>query len=433
MKTKSCDKTVEIAPASSQVWSGEDISRKILPCILDIGCSLMTSGADVNHVERLLDQLGHAYGAREMNVFVITGSIIVTMTLHNGQEYTQTRRVGPPDFDFYKLELLNKLCRSCKHMPLPPAEFQARLKDIDSEKKLVSWNYAGAVLAVVSYTVFFGGTLPETLVSAVLAVILCFLIQKLSQKTPNLIGFNFIASLLIGIIIAFLCRYVSFLTADTMTSGIIMIIIPGLALTNAIRDMLSGDTLAGLLRFCESLLWTGAMVFGFMVAFSILGLTVHTNIPVVSWELKYAMVVPATMGYLLYYNSRRALMIYGFVGALLTFPVYVYCESTIAGNEFLCVCLASFVAAIYSEIVAKRKHVPTAVFFFVAVMPLIPGRLLFSTVNNIVQGQWDAAATVGHTAAMTVLGISTAICVVWTISRTWQNFHISEHIEKVIH
>ena len=126
-------------------------------------------------------------------------------------------------------------------------------------------------------------------------------------------------------------------------------------------------------------------------------------------------------------------MIYGFVGALLTFPVYVYCESTIAGNEFLCVCLASFVAAIYSEIVAKRKHVPTAVFFFVAVMPLIPGRLLFSTVNNIVQGQWDAAATVGHTAAMTVLGISTAICVVWTISRTWQNFHINEHLEKIIH
>ena len=433
MQDISSEKTQVILNSKSQTWSGEEISRKILPSILDIGCSLMTSGADVNHVERLLTQLGYAYNAKEMNVFVITGCIIVTMTISDGREYTQTRRIGPAEFDFYKLELLNKLCRSCRHVPLPPTELQARLKDINSEKKLKSWSYVGSVLVVTAYTAFFGGTVAETAVSAILAIILCFLVQKLSQKTPNLIGFNFVASFFIGIVIAFCCKNVSFLTADSMTSGVIMTIIPGLALTNSIRDMLSGDTLAGLMRFCESLLWTAAMVFGFMVAFSVLGLTVHTNIPVASWELKLVMVIPATLGLLLCNNSRRALMIFGLVGSLLTFIAYIYCEQTFHNNEFLCVCLASFVAAIFSEVVAKKKHVPTAVFFFAAVMPMIPGRLLFSTVNNLAQAQWDAAASTGHTVAMTVLGISTAICVVWTISRTWQNFHVNERIEKMIH
>ena len=211
-----------------------------------------------------------------------------------------------------------------------------------------------------------------------------------------------------------------------------MIIIPGLALTNSIRDMLSGDTLAGLLRFCESLLWTVAMVFGFMVAFMLLGSTVHTNTSIAAWEVKYAAVVPATLGLLLYYNSRRALMAYGMAGALLTFPVYIYFEGSVACNEFVAVCAASIVAAIYSEFFAKKKHVPTAVFFFAAVMPLIPGRLLFSTVNYLVQGEFDLAISTGGTVALTVLGISTAICIVWTISRTWQNFHINERLENII-
>ena len=424
----SCEKTQVITP----VWSNAEISRQILPCILDIASSLMTSGADVNHVERLIKQLGHSYGANEMNVFIITGTIIVTMRMADGREYTQTRRLTSSDIDFYKLELLNKLCRSCKHKPLPPDEFQARFKEIDAEKKLTSWNYAGAILYVTSYAVFFGGTIPETIVSAILGVILCFLVQKLSQKTPNLIGFNFIASFSIGILVAAACKFTTFLTPDSITSGVIMIIVPGLALTNAIRDMLSGDTLAGLLRFCESVLWTAAMVFGFIVAFMLLGLTVHTNTPIAAWEVKYAAVVPATMGLLLYYNSRRALMVYGFIGALITFPVYIYFETSVACNEFASVCAASIVAAIYSEIVAKKKHVPTAVFFFAAVMPLIPGRLLFSTVNNLVQGEFQLASSVGTTVALTVLGISTAICIVWTISRTWQNFHINERIENII-
>ena len=425
---ESCEKTQVIRTA----WSPGEISRQILPCILDIGGALMAAGADVNHVERLVNQLGYTYGATEMNVFVITGSMVVTMRFSDGREYTQSRRFKTSDIDFYKLELLNKLCRSCKHKPLPPDELQARFKEIDKEKKLTSWNYAGAILVVGAYTIFFGGTAAETIASSIFAIVLCFLVQKLAQKTPNLIGFNFIATFIIGILIAGACKFSTILTPDAITCGVIMIIIPGLALTNSIRDMLSGDTLAGLLRFCESLLWTVAMVFGFMIAFMLLGSTVHTNTSIAAWEVKYAAVVPATLGLLLYYNSRRALMAYGMAGALLTFPVYIYFESSVACNEFVAICAASIVAAIYSEFFAKKKHVPTAVFFFAAVMPLIPGRLLFSTVNYLVQGEFDLAISTGGTVALTVLGISTAICIVWTISRTWQNFHINERLENII-
>ena len=38
-------------------------------------------------------------------------------------------------------------------------------------------------------------------------------------------------------------------------------------MTNAFRDVLVGDTIAGLMRLIESLLWAGAIAAGFMVAF----------------------------------------------------------------------------------------------------------------------------------------------------------------------
>lgn len=48
--------------------------------------------------------------------------------------------------------------------------------------------------------------------------------------------------------------------------GDIMLLIPGVAMTNATRDMLSGDTISGVMRFVESLLWATSLAFGFMVA-----------------------------------------------------------------------------------------------------------------------------------------------------------------------
>ena len=48
--------------------------------------------------------------------------------------------------------------------------------------------------------------------------------------------------------------------------GDIMLLIPGIAITNAIRDMLMGDTISGLMRLIEGILWAGALAAGFMAA-----------------------------------------------------------------------------------------------------------------------------------------------------------------------
>ena len=53
---------------------------------------------------------------------------------------------------------------------------------------------------------------------------------------------------------------------DMVMIGDIMLLIPGVAMTNATRDMFSGDTVSGIMRFVESLLWAIALALGFMAA-----------------------------------------------------------------------------------------------------------------------------------------------------------------------
>lgn len=418
----------------TQALDDQDTMVRILPLILDIGELLVRSGADVNHVERLVMGLGDSYGAEQMNVLVFTASIIVTMTLPDGREYTQTRRIlKSAETDFYRLELLNKLCLDIKEQPLDPVELKRRFLMIESEKRLKSWHYCGGVLGIASYTAFFGGTALEVLASAIFATILCFLIDRFSPYTPNTIGFNVFATTIIGLLIGGTCKLLPVLSPDVLIIGEIMLIIPGLALTNSIRDMFSGDTLSGLLRFIDSLLLTGAMVIGFMTAMYICGSVVHTNISTVSYTTKLITVIPATLGFLLYYNSRKRLMVFGLVGALLSYGTFVaFMLLNIEGGDFWAAFACAMVASIYSELLSKKLHVPSAVFFVTCILSIIPGRFLFTAMNFLVQGDYELAGNVGFTCLQYSIAIAIAICVVWTVSRTWRNMQIKKRMTSLV-
>ena len=53
---------------------------------------------------------------------------------------------------------------------------------------------------------------------------------------------------------------------DKILIGGIMLLIPGLAMTNAVRNMLVGNTISGAVRLAETLIWAAALAGGFMVA-----------------------------------------------------------------------------------------------------------------------------------------------------------------------
>lgn len=240
--------------------------------ILDIGEMMLYAGGEVSRVEDSLQRLGTAYGGESVSVFVITTNIMMTVRFPGGVELTQTRAIpSGSKLDFTRLEALNALSRQCCKEPLAPEELQKRLKEMDQVTVNPMILYLASMLSTGVFAVFFGGTIWDGLVAAGFALIICFMQRKFADICPNNMIFCLICSLVIGLGIGGISRLIPVLHADKIMIGDIMLLIPGLGITNAIRDVFAGDTISGMLRLVESVLWTAALAAGFMISMGLIG------------------------------------------------------------------------------------------------------------------------------------------------------------------
>lgn len=251
--------------------SAQEISV-LLHELLEMAEAMIGAGAEVNRVEDTLSRMGKAYGACRMDVLVITTSVVITILFPDGQELTQTRRiVGPGSTNFIRLEKLNALSRECCRSPLPLNELQQRMDDILSQKPSVTIQYIGSVFSAGAFAVFFGGNLWDGLVAALFGTVICFLQQKFTLICRSKMVFNLLAALLSGLGVAAVTALFPALHTDKIIIGDIMLLIPGLATTNSVRDIMMGDTISGIMRLIECLLWAAALAFGFMIAIRLTG------------------------------------------------------------------------------------------------------------------------------------------------------------------
>ena len=95
--------------------------------------------------------------------------------------------------------------------------------------------------------------------------------RYLSPFCMNGVEFQFIASFLSGVSTLLLCRFGMQFHADKVLIGIIMLLIPGIILTNSIRDILLGDIISGSLRLVEAILMAATLALGMMAAIWLMG------------------------------------------------------------------------------------------------------------------------------------------------------------------
>ena len=243
----------------------------LLQGILDIGEEMVVCGAEVNRVEDSIYRMCESYGADRINVFIITSNIQVTMEAPDGRILTHIRRLVRYDVNFDRLDYLNDLCRYvCAKTP-DVGELQNKLTDVLARPEPPKFmRFIGGILVSGGFTVFFGGTWQDCLGASIVAVIITFMEQVLLSREKNQIVYNFIVSVAAGIAAILLVEAGIGDHSDQIMIGGVMLLIPGIAMTNAIRDMLIGDIASGLLRLMNSVLVAVAIACGF--AFSIVAL-----------------------------------------------------------------------------------------------------------------------------------------------------------------
>ena len=247
--------------------------KEILHCIMDMGELFMGSGGEISRVEDTLSRMGKAYGAEKMEVFVITSSIVVTMVLPGGASMTETRRIDSSgSTNFSRFERLNELSRLCCRSPYSPEVLRKKLDEIGATEPDQRLLLAGSVLAGASLAVFFGASLWEGVIAGFFGAVISLLQMLIGRTRLNSAASNLLISFVVALAAGLFCRLVPSLSSDRILIGDIMLLIPGIAMTNAIRNMLVGNPLSGSVRLVESLIWAGALAGGTMTAMLLLSM-----------------------------------------------------------------------------------------------------------------------------------------------------------------
>ncbi len=405
------------------------LDDKVLEYIMELGARMLTSGGEVHRVEDTIMRLCAAYGASRTDVLTITTTIAVTVYFSDRPSLTQTRRVNGQHTDLTVLAKLNELSRQvCTH-PCDAAGIKESLDRIPQSGNPLSIQIIIWAIVSADFAIFFGGSIIDGLCSGVIGALLAVLKNRLDLLFQN----NYFAVLICGVCGSILgtaaARLFPGVSSFYINLGNIMLFIPGIALTTSIRDMFSGDTISGIMKFVETILVSLMIAWSFAL-FSTRALPNIVS-PAAWVQLITSFNGTLVFGWMFHTEFRHALP--ASVGGLFSW-IFVLLMQGLGFSAFVGYGMGAIILTFYSEIMARRFRAPATVFLTVGVIPLIPGRSLYMTMNYAMQQSWDMFLNQGLTTLLYAFSLAAGMIFVTVVFRAFhrrymlkliRNFHLS--------
>lgn len=405
--------------------------NKLLDMTTEIGYRLAMSGAETFRVEESISRILAAYGI-PCEVFAITNCLTVSIETPEGKPITKMKRIGHHSNDLDSVERYNNLSRRiCAQTPEPAIAMQWML-DTDASRiqyKLPVY-LLGNFLGSCGFAIFFGGSFVDSLCAGV-----CGILVGIVSKVLNSLKVNpFFSTIISAFIMAFSAYAMGAVhiaqNPDAVIIGSLMILVPGLLFTNAMRDIIFGDTNSGTNRIVQVLLIAAAIALGTGSAWSLsLVLWGPMTNPVVvapAYWLQLLASLIGCIGFAIIFNIHGRGMLLCALGGVLSWAAYCICAH-FGANEITGSFAAAIVAALYAEIMARIRKYPAISYLVVSIFPLLPGAGIYYTSNFLVQGNMQAFSD----KALSTIGIAGVLAVgmllVSTVVRLWTVWQQRRH------
>ena len=400
----------------------------LLCLALDVGEGMLKNGGDVNRVEDTIERICKAYGAEHVEVFTIISVINAAIRMPDGSYSSQLRRVKATSNNLGKLERLNALSREiCKEKP-SLEEFDQRLHHLKTNPEYPRWTIITiSGIAAGLFTMLFGGGFNDAIVSALIGVIISLVDIRFQDKLnimARVLLSAFCATILSGISVSFLHIADSH---DTIMSGVIMLLVPGMAFGTAMRDLFYGDLIAGALKTLQAVLTSLMIAFGYVLAMNIFGSVPSEDFPwgdfVVLKDFVTAFL--ASLAFAVIFKVNKKHLMWAGIGSIVTFAIYYALDD----NLFVAAIVSAIFTAVYSEISARTHKAPSLVFLITGVIPTVPGRYLYTTMRCLVEQDWSLALSYFLDTMKIAIGIAAGVV---GVSICWSLLAdvIKKHIAK---
>ncbi len=395
----------------------------LLDLATDIGYRLAMSGAETFRVEDSIGHIMRAYGVSG-EAFAIPNCLTVSIKTADGKPLTRMRRIGHHGNDLDCVERYSNLSRRiCAELPAPETALQW-LHEIEASHKSYGTvlTLAGNFLGAWGFAILFGATIPDSLLSGVCGLIVGLVSIFSDKLKANLFFRTILASYLMALAAYAAAAFGIASNADTMIIGALMLLVPGLLFTNAIRDIIHGDTNSGINRIVQVLLIAAAIALGTAASWNMIATLMEA--PVSLSPQNYGVIAQLVAcligctGFSILFNIHGPGGLLCTLGGILSWGTYL-AACAITGNDIAGYFCASVAAALYSEIMARVRKYPAISYLVVSIFPLIPGASVYYTVNHAVRGDMESFSSQGMYTLAIAGAIAVGILLVSTSFRLW--------------
>ena len=401
--------------------------RILMELASELGTRLAVAGAETYRVEESIVRVLAAYGL-DSRVYSVPNSLFITIMVPGELPITQLCRMKNIGTDLDAVEKYNNFSRAvCEKKPDPKVALEW-LRETDNARKSYSFPMVlfGHVLVACGLCVFYGGALSDTICAGLCGLFLG-LFDNFHSKLNSNAFFQKIASGFVMALFAYILAELGLSrNIDTSVIGTLMLLVPGLLFSNALRDIIFGDINSGVNRAVTALLIASAVALGTAAAWNT---AQHLwGIPAAPAPLSHSPLITCTgtavacTGFLYVWNIHGKGKWVCPVGGFLTWAVFCFADSLGFGYAMCCL-FGTLFAAAYAEVMARVRKYPAISYLVIGLISLIPGSNIYYTAQQAVQGNMDGFIHQGTLTLITAGVMAVGIILVSSAARIIHPIH----------
>lgn len=229
-------------------------SKRVMELALSAGHILLENGAEIFRVEETMDRICRHFDLQSGNAFVLSNGIFMTAGSEKESFFAKVQHIPVSGTHLDKVAAVNQLSREIERGSYTLEEAEAELERISRMPAKRKWvQILASGLGSASFCYLFGGEIQDSVVAFMAGLVLYLYVLQISVRLSKIVG-NILGGALVTLFCGLL-HHVGFgEKLNYMIIGSIMPLIPGVAFTNAIREMADSDYISGGVRMMDALL-----------------------------------------------------------------------------------------------------------------------------------------------------------------------------------
>lgn len=242
---------------------------RILELCVDAGEMLLANGAEIYRAQQTMEWIAHSYGAPNFHAYVLTNGLMASMDVGGQVERAAVRNTPRVDMNLGHITAVNELSREIAAGRVPLDDAFARLAAIRAMRGFPGWLLAlASACAAACFCYLVGGSVLDSftaLVPGFAAGLSGRLLARMRTPLNKLIS-NMLSAGAVAFASVLCVQLLGMAglrcSVDNVIIGGIVPLMPGIALTNGIRDMANCDYLSGTIRAIDALLVAAGIAMG---------------------------------------------------------------------------------------------------------------------------------------------------------------------------